>query len=108
MASKESSRVRAGQCIGPGDLEPGIQAVPDAPGSFHQPVAGGPVGQVGHQSLRSDPARPQVAGQVFRRPRRRSAVDDHIGTGLGQCNGHGATNARSGTENGCASPAQWE
>ena len=100
--------VRAGQCIGPGDLEPGIQAVPDSPGLFHQPVAGGPVGKVGHQNLRSHPSQPQVACQVFRRLRRRFAVDDHIGTGLGQCHGHGSTNAGCGTENGCASPLQWE
>ncbi len=97
--------VRAGQCVGPGDLEPGIQSIPDVPGLVHEPVAGDPAGQVGHDTLRADPARPQVACQVFSSLHLCVAVDDHIGTGLGQCDGHGASDARGGTENGRAAHA---
>ena len=85
LASNESRAASPGQGIGAGDVEPGIEAAPGRPGLLDEPIAGLPVGQVGHQDLRT-PALPayqvrdllgrraRMTGRArARRPRRRPA-----------------------------------
>ena len=70
---------RAGQGVGPGDLEPGVEPVPDVPGLVDEPVARGAVGQVGHEDLGPTPAVADLGRRPARRPRATTAVDDHVG-----------------------------
>ena len=44
-------RIRAGERVGAGDVQPGVEAAPERPGLLDEAVARVAIGQVGHQDL---------------------------------------------------------
>ena len=100
LASNGSLAAAPGQRVGPGDLEPGVEPVPDGPGLVHEPVAGGPIGEVGHQHVRPAAQAAHLGGDAFGGLVLGTAVDDDVRPRLGQRQGHRPTDPRRRAENG--------
>ena len=75
-------------------MEPGVEPVPDVPGFVHEPVAGRPIGEVGHQHRRAAAPLPHLGGDAFGRLSRASAMNDDVRPRVGQRQGHRPANTR--------------
>ena len=86
-------------------MEPGVQAAPERPGLVDQPVARRAVGQIGHQTRRAAAFCLHLGRNDFGAVARGPSVNDHVGAGIGQCEGHGPADSGGRAQNGCSSSA---